>query len=162
MNSSIPDIVRETRANACIACGKCSAACSMASMYPDFSLACSPRDMVQSTLRQGMGQSEGVRSEYLWRCLQCGNCTAACPEKVDCANLIARLRAHAGHAPERNFCHGCGREILALPVRQWLQNALDPDAATCQEDGNDLWNTTHLRLCPICRRQIYAANSTAG
>ena len=159
----LSEIIQGASATSCVACGKCSAACSMSSMYPDFSSAYSPRGMVQLTLQKALGQGEGVREAYLWRCLQCANCTAACPEQVDCAGLIAKLRVNAGNAPERSACKGCGREIPALPVRQWLQNTLEPDAsAACQEDGDDYRNTAYLHLCPVCRRQVYAANNAAG
>lgn len=163
MNSNAMAIVRETGAFACVECGKCSAACSMAAMYPDFSSDYSPRGMVRHTLRQAMGEGEGVRPDYLWRCLQCGNCTAACPEKVDCAGLIARLRAMAAETSKAAHCTGCGREIPALPVREWLQNTLDPDGSSTRDDaGNDPRNRAWLGLCQVCRRQVYAANNAAG
>lgn len=165
MNSSIAVIVRETGAHACVECGKCSSACSMAAMYPDFSSDYSPRGIVQRILRQSMGQGEGVKNDLLWRCLQCGNCTSACPEKVDCAGLIARLRALAPDASEAGRCKGCGREIPALPVRQWLRNTLNPDAPLIREtDGGEqnFSDAAYLCLCPVCRRQVYAANNAAG
>lgn len=163
MNSLVAAIVRESNAHACVGCGKCSAACSMAAMYPDFSSEYSPRGMAQRSMRQVMGHGDGVKAEYLWRCLQCGNCTAACPEKVDCAGLIARLRGTATDAPEARACRGCGREMPAVPVREWLQNALDPDAsAASEEDAHTAANTTYLCLCPVCRRQVYAANNAVG
>lgn len=172
MNIPIAAIARESNARACVECGKCSAACSMAAMYPDFSADSSPRGMVQTTLRhaverqageQGAGRSAGVNAAHLWRCLQCGNCTAVCPENVDCMGLIAGLRANAGDSPEAGRCEGCGREIPALPVREWLRDTLDPGApAVSREDEGDMRNTAYLRLCPVCRRQVYAANNAAG
>lgn len=165
MTISVASIARETNARACVECGKCSAACSMAAMYPDFSAESSPRGMVQTTLRQAMNQNAGVNPAHLWRCLQCGNCTAACPENVDCAGLIAKLRAIADDTSDAGHCDGCGREIPALPVREWLRNTLDPHApATAREgeDEGDPRNTAYLRLCPVCRRQVYAANNAAG
>ena len=95
--------------------------------------------------------------------MQCGNCSAACPEKVDCAGLIAMLRAEAGNVLENDRCRGCGRDIPALPVRQWLQNTLDPDAAATEEaHGEETRTKADPWLCPVCRRQVYAANNAAG
>jgi len=163
MNRSLAAIVRESNARACVECGKCSAACSMAAMYPDFSSEYSPRGMVQLSLRQAAGHGNGVKAGYLWRCLQCGNCTAACPEKVDCAGLIAGLRGKAADTSKAGRCNGCGREIPALPVREWLRNTLNPDASAAGESEEcTAANMAYLCLCPVCRRQIYAANNAAG
>ncbi len=168
MNAVILNIVRECGAYGCIECGKCSAACSMASMYPDFSGDSSPRGMVGHTLRQAMGQGGGVDEAHLWRCLQCGNCSAACPEQVDCARLIAMLRALAvagGRGTERRLCAGCGKELPSVPVRRWL-DALDPDASPREVADADETGTAGgpavRDLCPVCRRQVYAANNAAG
>jgi hypothetical protein len=86
---------------------------------------------------------------------------------VDCANLIAKLRAlHAEASTEAAQCAGCGRELPALPVREWLQSALDPDgtpdAAPDDDAGDAALNRAYLRLCPVCRRRVYAANNAAG
>jgi L-lactate utilization protein LutB len=159
MNKAVAAIVRESRAHACIECGKCSAACSMAAMYADFSADSSPRGMVQLALRQARGLGAGIEERFLWRCLQCGNCSAACPERVDCAKLFALLRA-VTCGPQARYCAGCGRELPSVQVQEWLRNTLDPDGTDTDEasPGTD----AYLKLCPVCRRQVYAANNAAG
>ena len=136
----MPEILRQHGANACVECGKCSAACSMAAMYPDFSGAYSPRGLVQHALRQAAGLDDAVDPAGLWRCLQCGNCSTSCPEGVDPAGLIAALRGEeraTGQDAQARFCACCGRDLPAQPVQEWLrgvlpdgkwQDDLDPEA----------------------------------
>ena len=165
MNSTILTIVRECGAHGCIECGKCSAACSMPSMYPDFSADSSPRGFVQHALRQAAGRETSLDETLLWHCLQCGNCSLACPEQVDCARLIAMLRAMATVA-QRRTCAVCDRELPALPVRNWLQDTLEPDSPLkAFDDENDHASANRVAvsdLCSVCRRQAYAANNVAG
>jgi Fe-S oxidoreductase len=133
-------------------------------MYADFSGDFSPRGIVQLALRQAMGPDEGFAAHSLWRCLQCGNCSAACPERVDCAKLIALLRAETA-AQEARYCAGCGREIFSAPVQEWLRNTLETDAASRDGAGaneDSPCGDEYLKLCAICRRQVYAANNAAG
>ncbi|MDR2820050.1 MAG: 4Fe-4S dicluster domain-containing protein [Desulfovibrio sp.] len=168
---TLTEIVSAAGANNCVECGKCSAACSMASMYPDFSVAFSPRALVQNTLRRFSGLAKAPDPEWLKRCLQCGNCTRSCPEGVDCAGLIAALREEARRDGEGGFrfCSGCGREIMAGTVERWLEKTLEtgkhPDelpgflkkfagGETADPARND-----YRSLCAVCRRQAYAANN---
>lgn len=174
--SALRDILLHTSASSCVECGKCSAACSMAAMYSDFALAETPRGIVQYALRTAPSTPPDAYPASIWRCLQCGNCTAACPEKVDCAGLIAMLRAEAraagAHAAERT-CPCCGREIMAAPVDAWLRDRLGEPAteeaplpAFLQkyDDTSDVSSAqprpAYETLCPACRRQRYAANNT--
>jgi Fe-S oxidoreductase len=106
-----------------------------------------------------LGRAETLSD--LWRCLQCGNCTAICPEGVDVAACIAALR-HYGAETQTGLdraCARCGRELLPLPARQWLEARFpthheeeDPDPATPDCSG----------LCPACRRLAYACHNTVG
>ena len=153
----IQQILKDTRGFACVECGKCSSACSMASMYADFSLRSSPRAFVQQALR--LGRAEAVSD--LWRCLQCGNCSAICPERVDVAACIAALRKlSAGEqAGLGRACARCGRELIPLPARQWLESRFPAET----EDA-ETGSATHdySGLCPACRRLAYACNNTTG
>ncbi len=166
MNAS-PALTRQSKAQACVECGKCSAACSMAAMYPDFSAVYSPRGLVQLALRQAAGQAEDIEPAYLWRCLQCGNCRLSCPEGVDPAGLIAALRAQAlaaNQGGEALVCDSCGRDMPALPVRQWIEGVLEPGAAPDADIDRETpaRPSAYQSLCPVCRRQAYAANNSAG
>jgi Fe-S oxidoreductase len=155
----IRQVLKDTRAFACVECGKCSAACSMAGMYADFSLRASPRAFVQQALRLGRAE----QSFGLWRCLQCGNCTAICPEGVDVAACIAALRKlTAGeYARLDRACARCGRALMPLPARQWLEARIPTQKET--EDDEAASARSHFSgLCPVCRRLAYAYNNTVG
>jgi len=157
--TDIRQLLKDSRIFACVECGKCSAACAMAGMYADFSLRMSPRAFAQQALRLGRAED----SSGLWRCLQCGNCSSICPEGVDVAACIAALRKLSpGEQTELGrACARCGRELLPLPARQWLQARFparegeeDEEAGTAAPD--------YSGFCPACRRLAYACNNTAG
>jgi Fe-S oxidoreductase len=155
----IREMLKNTRAFACVECGKCSAACSMAGMYADFSLRGSPRSFVQQALRLERAEE----AFDLWRCLQCGNCAAICPEGVDVAACIRGLRElGAGELTglDRSCTH-CGRELVPLPARQWL-DALFPPRKEEEDEEADPAISDCSGLCPACRRLAYACNNTVG
>jgi len=149
-------ILRDTRTFSCVECGKCSAACSMAGMYADFSLRASPRAFVQQALR--LGRAEAAAD--LWRCLQCGNCSAICPEKVNIAACIAALRTCSEQAGLDCACSRCGREIMPLPARQWLEARLPAYKEEDEEEADPA--SDYSGLCPACRRLAYACANTVG
>ena len=153
----IRQLLKDTRAFACVECGKCSAACSMASMYTDFSLHASPRAFVQQALRLGRAK----QPFDLWRCLQCGNCTAICPAGVDVAACIAALRKlGAGEqAGLDRACGRCGRELMPLPAWQWLKTRIPPHK---EDEEAGPARSGYSGLCPACRRLAYAYNNTVG
>jgi Fe-S oxidoreductase len=155
MNDTL-QMLKDTRAFACVECGKCSAACVMASMYADFSLRGSPRGFVRQALRQGKAES----ASDLRRCLQCGNCTAVCPEGVDVAACIAALRELCAgeEAGLDRFCPRCGRELMPLPARQWLEARFPVQA----EEEDAAPGPAFSSLCPACRRLAYAHANTVG
>jgi ferredoxin len=145
----------------------------MAAMYPDFSLSFSPRGMVQHILRRSLGLESGFDDEWPGRCLQCGNCTGSCPEGVDCAGLIADLRKEKRLAGGQGFrfCAVCGREVAAAPIRQWLDDILDSEGGWDKDfipgflekfvGGEEAESAQGAvrSLCPVCRRQAYAAGN---
>jgi len=177
--SVFSEIIQRTSAPFCVECGKCSAACSMPAMYgDDFSLEQTPRGMVQYALQCASDENRKACPQYVWRCLQCGNCTLACPEQVDCMRLIAALREEArknGDTASR-ACACCGREIMAAPVAAWLrdildearrdENALPPFLEQyAEKPGQNVplpERPVYEELCPVCRRQRYAVNNAAG
>ena len=155
----IRQVLKDTRAFACVECGKCSSVCSMAGMYADFSLRGSPRALTQQALRLGRAEA----SSDLWRCLQCGNCTALCPEGVDVAACIAALRElSAGEqAGLGRACARCGRELMPLPALQWLEARI-PAQQEEADDKTDPAGPDCSELCSACRRLAYACNNTVG
>ncbi|MDR1855961.1 MAG: 4Fe-4S dicluster domain-containing protein [Desulfovibrio sp.] len=142
---------RHHRLDACVACGKCSAACAMAAMYDDISLACSPRAFVQMALHA----EEPRIPEEVRRCVQCGNCTATCPEGVDPSGLIRALLQLDG-ASEIRRCARCRRELPPPAALAWLENALPKAEPTGLEDAPPRSASAFLDLCPVCRRQAFA------
>jgi Fe-S oxidoreductase len=152
----IRQLLKDTRVFACVECGKCSSACTMAGMYADFSLRGSPRALAQQALRLGRAEE----APDLWRCLQCGNCTSICPEGVDVAACIAALRKlDAGQTGLDRTCEHGGRELMPLPARQWLDARCpaQPEEETAEPARPDCSG-----LCPACRRLAYACNNTVG
>ena len=131
----------------------------MPGMYADFSPHASPRAFAQQALRLGRAEEPFA----LWRCLQCGNCTSVCPEKVDVAACIAALRrlsAREGSSLDR-ACDRCSRELSPMPVRHWLEARFP--AHTREEDEEDgPARPDYSGLCPACRRLAYACDNTEG
>lgn len=179
--NTLASLIRDYRAGSCVECGKCSAACSMPAMYPDFSNLYSPRGFVRHCLDTAVGLPGESLEAYLWRCLQCGNCTLSCPEGVDCAGLIKGLREAviigegaviiregavvaredaAGSGPaDALYCSACGREVPGAPVRRIMRDLFAPDIATNGDGDKEHDPPAYLTLCHVCRRQVYAANN---
>jgi len=85
----------DTRAYACLECGRCTAACPVA-RYQRFS----PRRLVSRAISDGVATLG--RDSELWTCLTCHGCYAVCPMGVDYDAFVlgARAASLAG-APER-------------------------------------------------------------
>ena len=152
-------ILKDAGVFACVECGKCSAACAMACLYADFSLRLSPRAFAQQALRLGRAEE----ASDLWRCLQCGNCSSICPEGVDVAACIAALRKYGLGEQQTGLdraCARCGRELMPLPARQWLQARFPAHEEEDEEAGPA--TPDYSGLCPACRRLAYACNNTVG
>jgi len=149
MRDEFESTLSDTAARFCVECGKCTAACPMAEMYPNFSWDLSPRGIVQQALRG----RELLSGQAVWCCTQCEACTRTCPAGVDCCGLVARLRplarAAAGkEASGEELCAGCGAALPPRPVLDYLRSALQ---------GAELH---YLSLCPTCRRQAYIRNNS--
>ncbi len=137
----------EAGAPFCVECGKCTAACPMAEMYPGYSWNLSPRGIVQQVLRG----RDFLNDEALWCCTQCRSCSRVCPAGVDCCGLVERLRAFSRRGPGRtkvSGCAECGGDLPPFPVLDYLRSVLP------RED------LVFLRLCAQCRRRAYARNNS--
>jgi Fe-S oxidoreductase len=132
----------------------------MPAMYADITLRCSPRNFVQQALHKGAPEAE----KDLWRCVQCGNCTAVCPEGVDPAGLIRLWRADAREkTEEERLCANCGREILSLSASSWLRRILPkPEMTGLEPEDASGQDFPGLKLCPVCRRLAFADTICAG
>lgn len=72
----------------CYQCRKCSAGCPVGDVTD------LPVDQVMGWLK--MGDLERVlHSEHIWICIGCHACSARCPNQVDPAEILDRLRAMA-------------------------------------------------------------------
>ena len=77
------------RLNSCYLCGICTACCPVAEVDESYN----PRGMIQKVL-YGM-EEEILGSADLWKCTQCHNCVAHCPQDVRLADIIRALRIMA-------------------------------------------------------------------
>ena len=156
MSASPADTAQLASAMQCVDCGKCVALCPMAEMYADFDSAMSPRGLVRQVLDHPMlrtradvgltGQAETFPA--LAGCVQCRSCSQTCPEAVDPAGLIARLRQMVGWTG--SCCPCCGTARPPERARNWLERS------TGRSPGED---DAYLGLCPSCRRQMYIRNN---
>jgi heterodisulfide reductase subunit C len=147
MQDEFERALSDSAAPLCVECGKCTAACPMAEMYPDFSWDLSPRGIVQQALRG----REVLTGRSVWCCTQCSACTRVCPAGVDCCGLVAHLRplsrVAAGN-PGAGVCTECGADLLPRPVLDYLKSVLP------------VGELSYLELCPACRRLAYVRNNS--
>ncbi|MFH1169433.1 MAG: (Fe-S)-binding protein [Chloroflexota bacterium] len=100
-------IISETRAYACLDCGKCTAACPVAHYDPDYS----PRKLVASA---AWSHEKVLRNGQLWSCITCSMCQERCQSGVQYTELIKRLRteAHALGGEGGQCSHGGALQSL--------------------------------------------------
>lgn len=81
----------------CYSCGSCTATCPISEIDESFN----PRLIIKKSL---LGYKEEVlKSDDLWKCIQCRRCVAHCPQDVKFADIIRVLRnlsIEAGYYPE--------------------------------------------------------------
>ncbi|MDR3552564.1 MAG: 4Fe-4S dicluster domain-containing protein [Clostridia bacterium] len=77
------------RVMSCYLCGTCTAGCPVAEVDAGFN----PRGIIQKVL---LGfEDELLHSADLWKCVQCHNCVAHCPQDARLADVIRALRGLA-------------------------------------------------------------------
>lgn len=143
--NKMEEITRLSGAFGCIECGRCVAACPMADMYNNFSIAMSPRGIIKKTL---LGENV-LEDKNIWYCTECNAGTDACPQGVSCRDLIRSLREEAideNLLADARVCNNCGRNFTAIPVENFVLGRLK------EEPQNVL---VLLNICPSCRREIY-------
>ncbi|MBN1178360.1 MAG: (Fe-S)-binding protein [Anaerolineae bacterium] len=121
------EILRQTRADLCLDCGKCTGSCPVTRVDPTYS----PRSTIERVLS---GRPEElIHNEHLWACLTCGLCTTRCPSNVDYPAFVVAARSVARQAAvEGTYAHNAVMQelmgIMALPIRQkrtgWLADGL--------------------------------------
>ncbi len=83
------DILRRTRANYCLDCGKCTGSCPVSRVDATYS----PRATIERVLA---GRPEElINDRYLWACLTCRLCTTRCPSDVDYPAFVIAARVEA-------------------------------------------------------------------
>jgi Fe-S oxidoreductase len=129
-------IVMQTRASACLECGKCTAVCPVSRRDSSFS----PRRLVEEII-QGR-PSETVNNPALWSCLTCQVCHERCPMGVDYVNFVRQVRGLAQEEGNLSPCSHGGllqtiMRLTASPQRRpntlgWLEDGLEtsPDGET--------------------------------
>lgn len=77
---------------ACYQCAKCSAGCPVAEMTDLL-----PHRVIR--LAQLGQRGEILRANHIWLCTGCGTCSQRCPNQVDVAGVMDRLKAQAFRSP---------------------------------------------------------------
>jgi len=96
-------------AAACTACGECYRACPMVPRTPALSNTTPETVMtgIRDILRDGAGTPDAIA--FAGACVRSGECTPACPEKLDAAFLMRlaslRVRGTLGDAPRVKAPH---------------------------------------------------------
>ncbi len=119
--SEVSRIISETRAYACLDCGKCTVACPISQYDPAYS----PRKVVQSATS---GHDPQLKNGQLWECLTCGRCEARCQSGVQYTELMKNLRAEARKLGQSGACtHGGALPTLMhiMTADNLKQNRLD-------------------------------------
>ena len=100
--SDIKRILAETKASACLDCGKCTAACVVARHNCDFS----PRMLVYDAIQDS--KYEILSDGRLWECLTCAACENICTSGVKYIDFIRGLRQDAGEIGVTGQCTHSG------------------------------------------------------
>ncbi|MGD1993999.1 MAG: (Fe-S)-binding protein [Anaerolineae bacterium] len=131
------DIVRRTRATACLDCGKCTGSCPVTRIDVTYS----PRGTIERVLA---GRPEDlIHNRHLWSCLTCGLCTSRCPSGVDYPAFVIGARIEARQASvEGTYAHNAVMQelmgIMAQPVTQNRTGWLTDDLRTTRQ-GDDFY-----------------------
>ncbi|MDD5312090.1 MAG: (Fe-S)-binding protein [Dehalococcoidia bacterium] len=83
--AELKDIIRQTKAQFCLDCGKCTAVCPVSRFDAKFS----PRLIVRKALRH---PDKIYADENIWSCIGCNMCTVRCNYNVSYVDFIRYLR----------------------------------------------------------------------
>jgi heterodisulfide reductase subunit D len=97
---NIQEMIRQTRAQFCLDCGKCTAVCPVNRFDPQFS----PRLIVQKALSNN---GSAYADDKIWACIGCNMCTVRCNYNVSYVELIRHLRGQSReNGTELIYSHG--------------------------------------------------------
>ncbi len=119
--SELKDIIRQTKAQFCLDCGKCTAVCPVSRYDPQFS----PRLIVRKALRH---PEKIYADRNIWSCIGCNMCTIRCNYNVSYVDFIRYLRMKSReHGMEPVFSHsGVTESVMHLMgKKEARQNRLD-------------------------------------
>ncbi|MDY6911049.1 MAG: (Fe-S)-binding protein [Chloroflexota bacterium] len=115
-------ILTDTKAYACLDCGKCTAACPISRYDPAFS----PRMLVYDAIQEN--EPGIIQDERLWQCLTCAACEKICASGVRYCDFVTSLRGEACEQGITGRCtHGGALQSLMhiMASDELKQNRLD-------------------------------------
>jgi Fe-S oxidoreductase len=139
----VDDLVIRNGLLGCVQCGKCSSACTMVDIFPDFDYAWAPRTIVQRAL---LGE-QLASARSIWYCLTCDVCEATCPSGVRFRDFIRSLREFAakeGRVRHARRCKRCGTLFMPEHTLEYIEERIGK-----YKEGIPL-------LCERCKRYMLA------
>lgn len=131
--TNFQDIVRQTKVQYCLDCGKCTSLCPVSRFDPNFS----PRLIVQKALRH----PHKIYSDLsIWSCIGCNMCSIRCNYQVNYVDFIRYLRMKArengadliyshNEVPE-SLMHLMGKKNMMQNRRQWIPSDIVTDESS--------------------------------
>ena len=116
------NLIAETKAYACLDCGKCTAVCPISHYEPGYS----PRMLVYDAINKSTPAV--LQENQLWSCLTCAACETVCQSGVRYSEFIKSLRAEACEQGITGTCtHGGALQSLMhmMASDEITQNRLD-------------------------------------
>lgn len=134
----INKILADTKAYACLDCGKCTAVCGISRHNPTYS----PRMLVYDAIHQK--GSDVLEDERLWSCLTCAACETICSSAVRFGDFIRALRSEAAAEGITGQCtHGGALHawMHIMANEELKQNRLDwvPKQLQTTRSGDTLY-----------------------
>ncbi len=126
---NLSDVIKQSRANLCLECGKCTGICPVSK----FNRGYSPRLLLNRSLR-GAG-TDLLKDKNIWTCLTCKLCDEQCPAGIKYIDLIQTIRLEAQRIGEEAICShgGAGQSMMRIMTSpdlnlrrlDWLDNSLN-------------------------------------
>jgi heterodisulfide reductase subunit D len=127
---NIKDIVRQTKVQYCLDCGKCTSVCPVSRYDPQFS----PRLIVQNALRN----IDSINSDNnIWSCVGCNMCSIRCNYNVNYVEFIRFLRMqsrnngteliYSHHEIPEAFMHLMSNTAIEQNRMNWIPGDIELD-----------------------------------